>query len=193
MGETGFEFHGPHQHQVQHAAEQGNPRSFQGTIAVVTAVLATIGAIFAYEESGTQAEAMIYKNNAAIAKTEANDQWSHYQAKSVKQNLAELGMALAPNQAEKDKYEAKALKYKDEQTEIQKKAQEHEAVAKHANEQSEAYMHQHHRWAQATTLLQVSIALAAIALLTQRKWLLYGVYGVSGFGIALGILASFGV
>ena len=47
-------------------------------------------------------------------------------------------------------------------------------------------MHLHHRWAQATTALQISIALAAIALLTRRKWLQWGMMGVAGLGLALG-------
>ena len=50
-------------------------------------------------------------------------------------------------------------------------------------------MHLHHRWAQATTALQVSIALAAMALLTRRKWLEYGMFGVAGVGVVLGGLA----
>ena len=50
-------------------------------------------------------------------------------------------------------------------------------------------MHQHHRWAQATTALQISIAMAAIALLTKRKWLEYGVFALSGLGVVLGVLA----
>ena len=43
-------------------------------------------------------------------------------------------------------------------------------------------MHQHHRWAEATTVVQVSIALAAIALLTRRRWLEWGTLGVAGGG-----------
>ena len=50
-------------------------------------------------------------------------------------------------------------------------------------------MHQHHRWAAATTVIQVSIALAAIALLTRRRWLEWGTLGVAGVGIAIGIAA----
>ena len=50
-------------------------------------------------------------------------------------------------------------------------------------------MHQHHRWAQATTTLQVSIALAAIALLTGRKWLEWGLYGMATLGAVLGVAA----
>ena len=36
-------------------------------------------------------------------------------------------------------------------------------------------MHVHHRWAQAMTLIQIAIALAAITLLTRNKWLQWGV------------------
>ena len=50
-------------------------------------------------------------------------------------------------------------------------------------------MHLHHRWAQATTALQVSIALAAIALLTKKKWLEWGMFGVGALGIGIGALA----
>ena len=52
-------------------------------------------------------------------------------------------------------------------------------------------MHQHHRWAQATTVLQVSIALAAIALLTRKKWLEWAMFGTAAFGVAIGALAIF--
>jgi hypothetical protein len=50
-------------------------------------------------------------------------------------------------------------------------------------------MHVHHRWAQATTVLQVSIALAAIALLSRRRWLEWATLGVASAGTVLGILA----
>ncbi len=50
-------------------------------------------------------------------------------------------------------------------------------------------MHVHHRWAQATTALQISIAMAAIALLTRRSWLQYLVYGVAALGVVGGALA----
>jgi tetrahydromethanopterin S-methyltransferase subunit F len=51
-------------------------------------------------------------------------------------------------------------------------------------------MHQHHRWAQATTVLQVAIALAAIALLTRQKWLEYAMYLAGASGLAVGVLGA---
>ena len=47
-------------------------------------------------------------------------------------------------------------------------------------------MHRHHRWAQATTALQVSIALAAIALLTRKRWMEGATVVVGGIGVVLG-------
>ncbi|HMA07513.1 MAG TPA: DUF4337 family protein, partial [Ramlibacter sp.] len=76
-----------------------------------------------------------------------------------------------------------------EKKEIETEARKLEAVAVEWDERSEAQMHQHHRWAQATTALQVSIALAAIALLTRKKWLEWGMFGMGAFGVAIGVMA----
>ncbi|MBS0342951.1 MAG: DUF4337 family protein, partial [Proteobacteria bacterium] len=69
-------------------------------------------------------------------------------------------------------------------------AQKLEAEATDWDKKSDEQMHQHHRWAQATTALQVSIALAAMALLTRRKWLEWGMLGVAGVGLAVGGMAA---
>ena len=155
----------------------------------MTAILATIGALFSYMGGATQANAGLYKNNAAIKKTEASNQWNYYQAKSSKQNLAELALALVPEDR-KATYKDEVERYKKEKAEIKVGAEKLEAEAKAWDEQSDQQMHQHHRWAQATTALQISIALAAIALLTRRKWLEYGMFGVAGIGVVLGVAAA---
>lgn len=189
MSGSGFHVHGPHDHELEHAAQLGSKDSFAGTIAVMTAILATIGALFSYLGGATQANAGLYKNNAAIKKTEASNQWNYYQAKSSKQNLAELAMALVPEDR-KAGYKDEVERYKKEKAEIKAGAEKLEAEAKAWDEQSDQQMHQHHRWAQATTALQISIALAAIALLTRRKWLEYGMFGVAGIGVVLGAAAA---
>ena len=189
MSGSGFHVHGPHDHELEHAAQHGSKDGFAGTIAVMTAILATIGALFSYMGGATQANAGLYKNNAAIKKTEASNQWNYYQAKSSKQNLAELAIALVPEDR-KTTYRDEVERYKKEKAEIKTGAEKLEAEAKAWDEQSDQQMHQHHRWAQATTALQISIALAAIALLTRRKWLEYGMFGVAGIGVVLGAAAA---
>src|ERR1700741_4349177 len=93
MCSPGFPAHGPHDHAVEHAGHGGGD-GFSNNIAVMTAILATVGAIFGYLGGATQNEAALYKNNAAIDKTTAANSWNYYQAKSSKQNLAELAISL---------------------------------------------------------------------------------------------------
>ena len=188
MSGHGFHVHGPHDHELEHAAQHGSKDSFAGMLAVMTAILATIGAIFSYMGGATQANAGLYKNNAAIKKTEASNQWNYYQAKSSKQNLAELAQVLVVDD-KKAAYKDEIERYKKEKAEIKLAAEKLEAESTRWDQQSDEQLHLHHRWAQATTALQVSIALAAIALLTRRKWLEWGMFGVAGVGVALGVAA----
>ena len=154
-----------------------------------TAILATVGALFGYMGGATQANAGLFKNNAAIIKTSASNQWNYFQSKSTKQSLAELARDLAP--ADKQAvYQAKVEKYEKEKTEIKLEAEKLEAEAKDWEHQSDEQMHQHHRWAQSTTVLQISIALAAIALLTKKKWVEYAMFGAGGVGMVVGALAA---
>ena len=87
-------------------------------------------------------------------------------------------------------YQAKVERYEKEKKEIETGARELEAQATEWDKRSDEQMHQHHRWAQATTALQVAIALAAIALLTKKKWLEYGMFGVGAIGVGIGVLAA---
>lgn len=184
MSGAGFHVHGPHDHELEHAAH-GAGDAFAGTIAVITAILATVGALFAYMGGLTQAEAGLFKNNAAIKKTEASNQWNYYQAKSSKQNLSELAVALVADDR-KPQYQKEVERYKAEKEQIKVGADKLEAEARDWDARSDERMHLHHRWAQATTALQISIALAAMALLTRRKWLEWGMLGVASVGLVLG-------
>ena len=193
MSGAGFHVHGPHDHALEHAAqgEHGDHAASGGMInqiAMFTAMVATVGAIFSYMGGATQANAGLYKNNAAIKKTEASNQWNYFQAKSTKQSLAELSRDLAADD-KKPTYQAKIERYEMEKTEIKTGAEKMEAEATQWDKQSDEQMHQHHRWAQATTVLQVAIAMAAIALLTKKKWVEYAMFGAAAAGSVVGILA----
>lgn len=187
MSGHGFHVHGPHDHELEHAAQGGHGAKdgFAGTIAVTTAILATVGALFSYMGGATQANAGLYKNNAAIKKTEASNQWNFYQAKSTKQNLYEVTLPLLPADRQAT-YTAEIERYKKEKVDIKAAAEKLEAEATDWDHRSDAELHLHHRWAQATTALQISIALAAIALLTRRKWVEWAMFGASGLGVVLG-------
>src|SRR3979409_2407979 len=129
MSEDGFHVHGPHDHEMEHAAQHGAVDSFTGRIAVTTALLATVGALFSYQGGATQANAGMAKNNAAIKKTEAANQWNYYQAKSGKQNLADLGLELVPS-SRRYYYTQAIERYKQEKADIKKTAETLEAESK---------------------------------------------------------------
>ena len=185
MSGNHFHVHGPHDHELEHVAHHGNSDASTNSIAVATAVIATVGALFSYMGGATQANAGLYKNNAAIKKTEASNQWNYYQAKSSKQNLAELGVQLTQGDV-RDSYAKEIQRYKAEKDDIKVRADALEKESADWDHRSDEQMHLHHRWAQATTALQVSIALAAISLLTKQGWLKVAMYAVAGGGVLLG-------
>jgi len=187
--EEGFHVHGPDEHAVEHKAHAGE--SLSQRIAIMTAILSTLGAVFAYEGAATQNEAMLLKNEALLQKTTASDRWAQYQSKSQKQALAELGALVVPA-AQSETYKAKAERYESEKADIAKEAKALDDESAKLNAESAKVMEPHHHMAMAMTLLQVGIALASIAALTHRRWLVW----CSGFsaliGITLGILGWVG-
>ena len=186
MSGHGFHVHGPHDHEVEHVAQHGGD-TFTSRLAVLTAILSTIGALFGYMGGHSQNAALLLKNEAAIQKTSAANQWNYYQAKSNKQNLAELSITLTSGETQ-EKYKQDVARYKKEKDEIKAEADKLEAEAKAADHHSEAEMHVHERWALATTLLQIAIALSAITLLTRKRWMLVGVFGATGLGVVAGVM-----
>jgi hypothetical protein len=195
MSGGSFHVHGPHDHELEHATQGGHGDHGAGgminQIAMFTAIIATIGAIFGYMGGATQANAGLYKNNAAIKKTEASNQWNYFQAKSTKQSLAEMSRDLSTKEEDKTKHQTKVDRYEKEKTDIKVGADKLEAEATEWDHKSDEQMHQHHRWAQSTTVLQVCIALAAIALLTKKKWVEYCMFAAGAVGLAVGALAAF--
>lgn len=184
-----FEVPSPHEHHVEHVTHHGHGSgdNFASKIAVMTAIMATIGALLSYQAGSTESEAAMDKNNAAIEKTEASNQWNYYQAKSSRQNLSELATHIPGLDA--THYTAEAERYKKEKEVVRKKAEALEEEVRVWDEKSEQALHQHHRWAQAMTAIQIAISLAAITLLTRKEWLKRLAYTAAGVSVVLGTLA----
>lgn len=162
-----FHVHGAHDHAVEHAGEEKGLGQY---IAIFTAILASIGAIVSYQGGATQNEAMMFKNEAVLLKTQASDQWNFYQAKSNKGHLMELASDIAPKE-KKEFYTKQLEKYEQEKKEIKQKAEALENESKKANQKSDEAMIPHHHLAQSMTLIQIAISLASITVLTRKKWL----------------------
>lgn len=182
-----FHVHGPHDHAVEHAAQGGHGSHGGGLtqwVAIFTAILATIGAVVSYQGGHTQNEALYYKNEAVLHKADASNQWAYYQGKSTKQNLAELAESLATNVELKAKYQAEIARYRKEKDEIKVVAEKYEALSKEADQKSKSALNPHDKLAQAMTLIQIAISLAAICVITQKRWM----FGLAGVAAAVGLI-----
>ena len=159
MSGHGFHVHGPHDHELEHAQQGGHGGEHGGMInqiALFTAIIATVGAIFGYMGGATQANAGLYKNNAAIKKTEASNQWNYFQSKSTKQSLAELARDLAAGETKRPSTRPRWTATRRKRTRSRSWPTSWKPTPPQWDKQSDEQMHQHHRWAQSTTVLQVS-------------------------------------
>ena len=188
MSGHGIHVHGAHDHALEHEAHKGG---LAQQIAIFTAVLATVGAIVSFFGGDTQNKALLYKNEAVLKRAEASDQWNYYQAKSMKQNLAELAASISADPAKADAYRKEAQRYAGEKKEIEKQARALEAEALQFSAKSQHALHPHHLLSISMTLLQIAIALASITVLTQKRWLLGGAAVSALAGAVLGIVAWF--
>jgi Domain of unknown function (DUF4337) len=91
------------------------------------------------------------------------------------------------------KFLADVEKYTQQKAPIRAKAEAIEKEVLASDAQSEALLHGHHRWAQATLLIQVAIALCAITLLTRKNWMRNLSFGVAAAGVATAAVAFFGI
>jgi hypothetical protein len=182
-----YEVPAHHEHHIEHEASHGAGLSQQ--IAIFTAILATLGAIISYQGGHTQNEALYYKNDAVLNRSLAADQWAYYQAKGIKEAIAEEQATSAADPARAAEFKAKAQKYAAEKEDIKKKAEEFDQKAEEANVHSEHALHPHEKLALAITLIQIAISAASITALTRKKWL-FGVAVVAAVGgLAVWILA----
>jgi Domain of unknown function (DUF4337) len=192
MSGHGFHVHGPHDHAVEHEAQgehgshaehKSSGFSLAQVVAIFTAVLATAGAIVSYQGGHSQNEALYFKNDAVLKKAEASNTWAQYQAKSTKQNLAELAEGLATTPEQKVRYAAEIKRYGEEKAALKKVAEGQEQASVASNAKSESALNPHDKLAMAMTFIQIAISLASICVLTRKRWML----GLAGTAAAIGL------
>jgi hypothetical protein len=186
MSGHGIHVHGAHDHAVEHEAHKGG---LGQQVAIFSAVLATVGAVVSYLGGHTQNEALLYKNEAVLKKTEASNMWNYYQAKSTKQNLAEFAAGIATDPQARERFQAEVKRYAAEKEGIKKEAEALEQKSKEASQKSDHALHPHEKLAMSMTLLQIAIALASITVLTQKRWLLAGAAIAALAGSVTGVIA----
>jgi hypothetical protein len=155
-----------HLHEHAHETAKHSGERWISWVALSTAILAVLAAI-ASLLSGEHA------NEAMINQIEASDQWSYYQAKSIKAAVLDAKTAVTGAPGESD--QSKRDRYAHEQEEIKSEAEQKQAAAK-------SYFHKHEVFARGVTMFQIAIAIAAISALTRKRsfWVVSLVFGALG-------------
>lgn len=151
----------------------------------LTTVLLAVCATFATFKGGGQS------SRALMSQTRASDQWSYYQAKSVKGNLYEVSRDQAEIQAvgapgpraeelrrKAADYGRKVERYEAEKAKIQADAQALERVRDEAQKHSTAF-------GQAVIALQIAILLSSIAALLKKRPVYWLGLGIGAVGVVL--------
>jgi hypothetical protein len=149
----------PTEHLHEAMEERAHEGGFNLQVALSSALIAVLAAVCALF-AGT------FANEAMLNQLKASDQWSFYQAKSIKSAIlgSKLDLMASQHHTPDPKDLAKAEEYKKDMEDIKTKA---EGLEK----DSEDLMVKHELLAKGVTLFQVAIALSAIAALTRRRFL----------------------
>ncbi len=156
-------------------------------IALSTALLAALAAIAALQAGATVNEALMLKAEAGRLQAEASDQWAFYQAKGIKAAVQEASRSawLALGKEPPADFATSITRYNEEQKEIQTEAQNKERERDRKSAEADQLFHRHHGFANGVAMLQVAIAVGAVAALTRLKPVWFGslLLGVLGGGI----------
>ncbi len=164
--------------QIHEAVEHGHGGSPLGNIvALLVALAATFVALASVKDRN-----ITLRMNQAQAK--AIDTWNYYQAKSMKQNLAEATLdqmtAVGGSQDAIMHYKQQVSRYDKEKGEVKEEAEGYEKKYEDLNQQ-------HDLFDLCDAAMSVAIALLGVTALTKKRWLL----GVASVFLVLGVF--FGV
>lgn len=158
---------------TEHLNEAINEHAKEGKrwslyLAISTAFMAVLAALAALMAGHCS-------NEALIEQIKASDQWSYYQAKGIKAEIAAFSTIKDTIQIEKYKTEQQSIK----------------GIAQDFEKRSKVYLDQHVILSRAVTMFQIAIAISAISILTGRRWLWYFAISISVIGIVFFISSYF--
>lgn len=182
-----YDVEGPHDREVEEAAQRRDPLGQR--IALMTAILSTVGAIVNYASGNAQNEALFLKNESILRQSQASDQWAYYQSKSTKSHIADAAARLATDAAVRQGFLAERDLEDKGRLAVQRQAQRLQDESRRLARESDLKLRPHEVLARSLSFLQIGIALAAITVLTRRRWLLWGATASAVIGIGAALAA----
>src|ERR1039457_3325425 len=154
---------------AEHAAQKEKEKRERWTkyVSLTMVVIAVLAAIATLKGGGFSTRTLKEMNEATFNQTQASDQWSFYQAKSIKQNLYEIELdhltaAPSPDTAAVAKMKAKVDKYDNDKADITALAKKFEDARDAARKTATVSAEHSKQMGLAITLFQVAIALGAV-------------------------------
>jgi len=171
---------------AEHVAQKEKVRQESWTkyVSLTMVVIAVLAAIATLKGGGFSTRTLKDMNEATFNQTQASDQWSFFEAKSIKQNLYQieldhLNAAPAPDAAAVAKMKAKVDKYEKDKADITATAKKFEAVRDAARNSATISAEHSKQMGLAITLFQIAIALGAMCLIVKKKplWIVSTILG----------------
>lgn len=163
-------------------AEQGRHHPFLMIASATMAVLAVMVAVVGLVGHRAHTEELINQ-------TKATDQWAYYQAKTIRRHEDEgfVDLLAAVQVQDKDAAEKAKQKYGDEAKRYAGEQQEVETEAQNLEKEVALDQRKASRFDLGEVLLEVSLVVTSITLLTRRKlfWGLGIIFGIVGMGVAV--------
>ncbi len=173
-----------HLEHAEHAAHANDP--FISLVSITIAVLAVLAALTSSLETFESAGAIIAANRAVLLQDQATDQWSLYEAKSIKKNL--YAVAADSSAAHAQDYLKKSKAEGADGDVAGADAKKLEGAREEQIKLSEVHEGRHHRLTIGATLLEMGIALSTIAIVTKKRWPWYTAGALGGLGEVIAAL-----
>lgn len=173
---------------IDHEIERSDGKLLR-LVALTTAILAAVTAVVSLHAGSTVNEALVLKSEATQLQARASDQWAYYQAKGIKGAIASsaANAYAAAGRPTPDSLRLVPARYAVDQTKIQVDARKLESDRDAKSAEADRLLAAHHHFAFAVALLQVAIALGAVAALTRQRpaLALSALSGLAGILLAL--------
>jgi len=174
-------------HELQERAEHAKHDPSVAPVSLTMAVLAVLVAVVSLLGHRASTEEV-------MKRAEASDQWAYYQAKSIRGHEDKLFAALTgianssnPEALTKvrEEYLQESDRYRDEQNEIQKMAQELEQEVTAAHKRAD-------RYDLGEVFLEIALVITSITLLSGRRIFWHTGFLMAAIGIALAVIGALG-
>ena len=176
---------------AEHVAQKEKEKRERWTkyVSLTMVVIAVLAAIATLKGGGFSTRTLKEMNEATFNQTKASDQWSYFEAKSIKQNLYEielehLNAAPSPDAALVAKMKAKVDKYDKDKADINALAKKFEEARDAARKTATVSAEHSKQMGLAITLFQVAIALGAMCLIVKKKPLWFAAMILGALAVA---------